>query len=318
MSPGYDAPPVQPQAGVVVLSSGDARLEASPADGGTLIGWSVADIHLLRRRPPGEVDPLRSACFPLAPFSNVVRNGGFHFQDRFHPLARNHPLESDPIHGDSWLAAWSVDELAGHHLLMSYAHAATNGFPFRYHVSQELTLARRSLSITLRLTNTDDRAMPAGLGLHPYFRRVPGARLQAAHAGRWEDTRVVDDSRFCMPREIGKETLDACYAGWSGLACLRWPRDEVILTLQAAAPASALVVFSPSLSDFVCVEPVTHMNDGFNALAAGVLGTGVRTLLPGEEMSLRATISVQVSASPPQSTRSKARPCGSPGFSRRR
>lgn len=318
MSPGNAVPLLRPRADVVVLSSGDARLETSPANGGTLIGWSVAGINLLRRRPPGEVDPLRSACFPLAPFSNIVRNGGFSFQNRFHPLARNHPLEPDPIHGDSWLAAWSVDELAGRHLLMSYAHGASNGFPFRYYVSQELRLARRSLSITLRLTNTDDRAMPAGLGLHPYFRRVPGARLQAAHAGRWEGTQVVDDRRFCTPQEIGEETVDVCYAGWLGLASLRWPRDEVILTVRAAAPASALVVFSPSRCDFVCIEPVTHVNDGFSALASGVPNTGVRTLLPGEQMCLRTTISVEVSGSPPRASRSKARSCESPGFAKRR
>lgn len=302
----------------IVLKRGDARLEISPANGGTLIGWSVAGTDLLRRRPPDEVDPLLSACFPLAPFSNVIRNGGFRFQDRFHPLARNHPLESDPIHGDSWLAAWDVDNLAAHHLLMSYAHAAINGFPFRYRVSQELTLAMRSLTIALRLINADDRPMPAGLGLHPYFRRMPGARLEALHAGRWEGTRVISDDRFCTPQEIGAETVDACYAGWCGLARLRWPRDEVILTLRAAAPASALVVFSPSSSDFVCIEPVTHVNDGFNALASGVPDTGARTLLPGAEMSLRTTISVQVTGPLPRSIRSGARLSGSPASSTRR
>lgn len=300
----------------IALSNGDALLETSPGDGGTLIGWSVAGIDLLRRRSPDEVDPLQSACFPLAPFSNVVRNGGFPFQGRFHALAHNHPLESDPIHGDSWLAAWSIDELAGHRLLMSYAHAATSGFPFRYHVRQELVLAGRSLTITLRLTNTDDRAMPAGLGLHPYFRRVPGVRLEAIHAGRWEGKRVISDTRFCTPEEIGEETVDVCYAGWSGVARLRWPRDEVILTLRADAPASALVVFSPSSCDFICVEPVTHVNDGFNALASGIPGTGVLTLLPGEQMSLRTRISVQVSGALRQSTRSKAHPSGSPASSK--
>jgi aldose 1-epimerase len=297
MSPDDDLAPGRPQAGVV-LRSGDARLEASPEDGGTLIGWSASGIDLLRRRPCGDVDPLRSACFPLAPFSNVVRGGGFHFQNRFHSLARNHPLESDPIHGDSWLAAWVVDELAGNRLLMSYAHTATGGFPFRYLVSQELMLARRRLIITLRLTNTDERAMPAGLGLHPYFPRVPGIRLHASHAGRWEGTRALADSRFCLPQEIGNETVDVCYASWSRLACLRWPGDEVIVTIRAAAPASALVVFSPALSDFVCVEPVTHVNDGFNAFGSGIQGTGVRTLQPEEEMSLRTTISVQLRGSP--------------------
>lgn len=283
--------------GTVTLRSGDAQLEAAPLHGGTLVSWNIAGIELLRRCPPGQTDPLQSACFPLAPFSNVVRGGGFHFQDRFHPLDRNHPLESEPIHGDSWLSPWTMDELAGDRLLMSYAHTAARGFPFRYHVSQELVLHRRCLTITLRLTNADVRAMPAGLGLHPYFHRHPGTRLHARHDGRWERTRALADSRFCLPEEIGDDTIDVCYAGWSGLACL-WPRDGVVVTIRAAAPASALVVYSPAGSDFVCVEPVTNVNDGFNAAASGSRETGVRTLRPKEHMSLRVTMSVHLSGSP--------------------
>lgn len=284
--------------GTLTLHSGDAQLEVDPFHGGTLASWSIAGLELLRRRPAGQTDPLQSACFPLVPFSNVIRGGGFDFQERFRPLARNHPLESEPIHGDSWLSPWTLDELADHRLLMSYAHAAAGGFPFRYHVSQELVLQRRSLSIALRLTNAGDGPMPAGLGLHPYFHRPAGARLHARHCGRWEPIHVVADNRFCQPEEIGDEAIDVCYAGWPGLACLRWPGDRVVVTLRAAAPASALVVYSPAGSDFVCVEPVTHVNDGFNAAASGFQQTGVRTLLPREHMTLRSTISVELRDSP--------------------
>lgn len=297
MSSSEDPALSRPRAGIIVLRSGDARLEASPGDGGTLIGWSVGGVDLLRRRPPGETDPLQSSCFALAPFSNVVRGGGFRFQGVFHALARNHPLEPDPIHGDSWRAPWNLDELGGRRVRMSYAHDAGSGFPLPYHASQELLLARRSLTVTLRLTNTSGRAMPGGLGLHPYFRRLPGTRLHVEHGGRWDGLRVLPDSRFCMAQEIGDETVDACYASWRGVASLHWPGDEVIVTLRAPSPASAVVVFSPSRSDFVCVEPVTHVNDGFNAFASGIPGTGVRVLEPGEEISLRTVMSVHLGAS---------------------
>lgn len=279
---------------LVTLRAGDATLEAAPRHGGSLSRWRIAGIDVLRRRLAGESDPLQSACFPLAPFSNLIRGGGFHFQNRFYPVARNHPLEPDPIHGDAWLSAWRVEELAGNRVLMSYRHTASAGFPFRYWINQELALARRSLSVTLRLTNTDGRVMPAGLGLHPYFNRRQGVRLHAMHQGRWENDRLVCDHRFCVPEEIGEAPLDACYAGWSGLARLHSSDGGVVVTLRAIQPGCALVVYSPSSADFVCLEPVTHLNDGFNAAAAGIRDTGVRELAPGECMTLQVEISVHL------------------------
>lgn len=281
---------------LVTLKASDARLEVAPREGGTLAGWRIVDIDLLRRRLAGRADPLRSACFPLAPFSNLIRGGGFPFRGQFYPVTRNHRLEPDPIHGDAWLSSWDVEELADDRLLMSYRHTASTGFPFRYRVTQELALARRSLRITLRLTNIDEHVMPAGLGLHPYFNRPHGARLHATHEGRWENARVVSDRRFCLPEEIGDATLDACYTRWSGLARLHSPDDGLVVTLRAVEPACALVVYSPSAADFVCVEPVTHLNDGFNAAASGIQYTGVRELAPGEGMTLDVEISVQFGA----------------------
>jgi aldose 1-epimerase len=280
---------------VVTLRARDARLEIAPRDGGALVSWSLSGLDLLRRRAHGCTDPLASGCFPLAPFSNLIVGGGFFFQGSFHRLARNHPLEPDPIHGDSWLAAWDVEELRGNRALISYRHGADWGFPFRYRIAQDILLQARSLRIGLQLTNVDHRAMPAGLGLHPYFRRMPGAQLQAVRQGRWEDSRVVPDSRFVVAEPVGSQSLDACYVGWSGTARLR---DEALtVTINASPSARTLVVYAPESGDFVCIEPVTHVIDGFNAAAAGAHDTGVRTLQPGESMTLGVVISAQLTDS---------------------
>lgn len=278
---------------VLRLHSGDARLETAPQDGGTLVSWSISGRELLRRRPPGQRDPLQSACFPLVPFSNVVRDGGFHFQRRFHPMTPNHPLEAEPIHGDAWLAPWTIDDLSGHRVSMSYRHAATSGFPFRYRVIQELALGRRSLTVVLTLTNADRCPMPAGLGLHPYFRRAPRMQLKAPHGGRWNDVEPLSERRFCKAEEFGEETLDVCYANWRGLFHLYWPDDGLHITARASESARTLVVYAPKTSDFVCIEPVTHVNDGFNAAARGVACTGVRTLSPGATMNLKVKFSAE-------------------------
>jgi len=284
--------PLEQSDELITLRTRDACLDIAPQDGGALVGWSLSGLDVLRRRPAGRIDPLTSGCFPLAPFSNLITGGGFTFQGSFHPLARNHPLEPEPIHGDAWLASWEVDTLRGNRARLSYAHHADWGFPFRYRIAQDILLQARSLRIGLQLTNVDHRAMPAGLGLHPYFLRMPGAQLQAVHQGRWEDSRVVPGSRFVVAEPIGSQSLDVCYVGWSGTAHLA--SAALAITIDASPSARTLVVYAPESDDFVCIEPVTHVNDGFNAATDGALDTGVRTLQPGESMSLDVVISVQL------------------------
>ena len=89
------------------------------------------------------------------------------------------------------------------------------------------------------------------------------------HSGRWTGSSVVADQRFLSAEELPKEAIDDCFVGWTQFAHLRWPRARVQLSIRASPSASALIVFSPADSDFVCVEPVSNVNDGINAHATG-------------------------------------------------
>jgi aldose 1-epimerase len=53
-----------------------------------------------------------------------------------------------------------------------------------------------------------------------------------------------------------------------------------------------LVVYVPPGQDFFCVEPVSHVNDGFNLLEHGVAGTGVLVLKPGKRLAGGVRMSV--------------------------
>jgi aldose 1-epimerase len=46
-------------------------------------------------------------------------------------------------------------------------------WPYSYQAEQIFTLDDSSLEIMLTLTNQDQRAMPAGFGLYPFFSRRP-------------------------------------------------------------------------------------------------------------------------------------------------
>ena len=44
-------------------------------------------------------------------------------------------------------------------------------------------------------------------------------------------------------------------------------------------------LFSTADKDFLCVEPVSNANDGFNLCAAGIEGHGVRVVGPGDRLA---------------------------------
>jgi len=275
----------------VQLRAGNSELGISPRSGGVLTRWKVAGTHILRPCTGGVRDPLESACFVLAPFSNFIGGGGFSFAGRFYAQRRNHPLEPEPIHGDAWLAVWEVEKIAADTATLSYEHSAGQGFPFRYRVIQKLKLTPTKLTAQLRLTNLDRCAMPAGLGLHPYFLKPLGSKLFAPHRGRWTSEGRVTDQRFCREEKINPP-LDVCFSGWSRAARLYWPRSRRYIEVSASRSACALVVYSPKASDFVCIEPVTNVNDGFNAAARGVTPTGVQVLAPTKSLRLDVIISL--------------------------
>ena len=90
------------------------------------------------------------------------------------PIIQSEPL---PIHGDAWLGTWKVDRISNQSIESHYAHDGRTGYPFSYRVCQKIELTDSELTISLKLFNTDLRPMPAGLGIHPYFRRPAGTRL---------------------------------------------------------------------------------------------------------------------------------------------
>ncbi len=277
----------------LILRVGTAQLGIVPSLGSAVDHWRLGALDILRPGRTGSRDPLHLACFAMAPFSNVVDSGGARFRGDFFALAPNHPAEPLPIHGDAWLASWYVDHVSDVCAETHYAHDGKHGFPFAYLVRQQIQLDRALLRIRLVLRNTDTRPMPAGLGLHPYFRKDIGTRLQAQHHGRWTGRGVTADERFLLPGELPEAGIDDCFVGWTGLALLTGLTGGVQITIQSSEVARALVVYSPARSDFVCVEPVSNVNDGINAFARGVPDTGVRVLEPGMSMELATLIRVE-------------------------
>ena len=156
------------------------------------------------------------------------------------------------------------------------------------------------LVIGLELINRDHRPMPAGLGLHPYFPKAAGTTLRFDCTGVWPPDAPEAVVQSCGPleagldftadRDVGPLVLDRCFEGWDGTATLTAP-DGFVTRIEADAAFGKLQVYSAWDYPFVCVEPVTNANDGFNRAALDVACHAVTELAPGARLAGTVTIS---------------------------
>ena len=235
------------------------------------------------------------ACFPMVPFPSRVRHGAFTFGDQQVALLCNDPPHA--IHGHGWQTDWSVVHATATQAVIAMTYAADRHWPWTYRVQQRFELEPHRLHVGMELCNESSTPMPAGLGWHPYFPAHPNAQLTANVAREW----VMDDegmpSYNVAPRtdlatglRVYNATLDTVFTGWDQRATLCWPGWQV--HISAAGPLATLVVYSPDQAEFVCVEPLSQMTDGFNRLARGEAEHGVTVLQAGATMQANMQLEV--------------------------
>lgn len=270
-----------------------ARLTVQGPDGPVALLRPASDWAL---RHGSAVD---MGCFPLVPFSNRIAAGRFDFDGRTVALPLNMAGCPHAIHGDGWQAPWTVTERTDGAARLVLDHAG-QGWPWRYRAVQDIALEEDGLTVLLDLTNEDDRPMPAGIGLHPYFPKPPGTRLSARVGGVWmNDPSLLPMDRAALPEEwcfpdgvvMDRTVLDNGFTGWDGRATLDWPSLGLRLTVTADGPFGHLVIYAPPGEDYLCVEPVSHMTDAVNR--GREADAGLRVLAPGE--SLRGTMRLSLS-----------------------
>jgi len=296
------------------LVAADARVAVAAAIGGALAAFDWRGHPVLRPmsdagRAAGDVR--QSACYPLVPYSNRLRDARLRFADRDHTLARNFGDHPHAIHGVGWQRAWTVLQAtpSGATLVLDHAALGADGlewpWPFRATQSFALTAdaSHAMLVATLAIANAGAAPFPFGLGWHPYLPRDPSTTLRFAARDVWlnDATQLPLERRaatgpwsFATARAPGDDTIDNVFSGWKGRATLASAHAGRATRIVADRACDHLVVFAPAGRDFVAVEPVTHSTDAFNRAAAGATDTGMRTLPPGAAFS--CTMRIDVSA----------------------
>jgi aldose 1-epimerase len=284
----------------VTLRSTGWEAGLRPEAGGAIASLTFHGREVLRTMPEGSTNPLDAACFPLAPYCNRIREGRFGFGGREVVLPPNFAPEPHSIHGLSWQRPWRVESAAPHKCVLADEYDGSGPWPWAYRAEQRVRLGEKGCAVTLSLTNHGETPMPAGIGLHPYFRRSAGSRLRF-HAGH---VLLSDPDRlptgvtapadhfadFAHGSALPFETVDHCFAGWNGNVTVE---DESGTIAMTATGTPDLHVYAPADGSALCCEPVSHSPDALNRAPEEMT-----VLPPGCSASLTMTISATRGSAP--------------------
>jgi aldose 1-epimerase len=273
----------------------------------THAGWSVAvslrtgavmscdyrGVEVLRSQAAGAPaqDPFDSAHFPLAPYSNRIRNGRFTFAGKTYSILPNAPGQDHPLHGTAWLGRWEEVARTAQAVTLRFENEPEkDGWPWPFALTQRIAVEDGAFVIGLEVKNTGAAPMPSGLGFHPYFSDPAAASISFAAEGVWladEEGLPVRWAKeppewdFAGGKPLKGLAIDHCFTGWRGPAAVEWRNRPYTVEIEADEGLPFAVVFVSDALDCFCFEPVSHMNDALN-WAGRTPDAGLRTLAPGE------------------------------------
>ncbi len=277
------------------LNCGALSAGLAPALGGALTYFrshtDSKDIDWMRPLGDAEASPYNCASFVMVPFFSRLESDDFQFGDRHVALPPPAPGFERALHGLGWGATWQVDAHTEHSATLSHRNAG-GAWPWRYLAEQTITLDEQGMTIALSLRNEDTVPMPAGIGIHPFFPRPKGLRVQAnlramhlmsplgLPTGAEHDNAALRE--LAQGGELPRD-LDNVFQGWDGVASLTGPHGRLSMTADAAF--GFMCIYGPEEKPFCCVEPVSHTTNALHAQHMAGSETGYLLLQPGASLT---------------------------------
>ena len=154
------------------------------------------------------------------------------------------------------------------------------------------------MRVDYALTNRSDAAMPAGIGVHPWWRKPLDVAIHASGVLSPNWTTPPEPEPVSGPFDLRKlrpmpSDLDATWANVTDPAVeFVWPGTPLRATMRAEAPSVYVVAASPRHLDAVAVEAQTNAPQTIRRLLNGE--PGALTLLdPGATLRLRVEVSFE-------------------------
>jgi len=306
-----------PQHGLefIILGCRDAvdranNLEAwiTPSHGSNLCRFSVGGRNIIDFDPELWMKSDFTGTPVLYPTPNKVRNGIIRCHGRNYPqVKRGLPIyEHGLVHDEPW--EYQEPETDGDSVRLRTwidfddSSALFQTFPFEHRLTLEFCLGSQGVKVTYTIENWDDRAIPFGFGLHPYFMKLSGeagtyVKLPAAYVmdatpDLLPTGKLVDVSGTCFDlrekKNIGALDFDHVFTGLAAeeYAQVEYTSMNLSVKMVSTDDFSHLVLYSPRGANYFCLENQTCSTDAHNLYDRGFkTQSGLRFVQPGETHS---------------------------------
>ncbi len=280
------------------------------SDGPLEVLWAAPDFTDGTAKPTGSGIPL------LFPFAGRIRGTQFQFQGKQYELEEGDG-QGNAIHGFVFNRPWRVKEHAGDRVVGQFQASVDDEslvarWPADFRITVEYRIAGKTLTSDVLIENPDDKPLPFGFGMHPYFRvplggsRADDCRVQIPVGNSWSLEELLPTGMTSVTPAV--EALQ------SGLAVADMKLDNVFgdlqfdnhrlaatitdpdsgrtLSLAFGDEFTACVVFNPPHREAVCMEPYTTIPDPFTLRQEGH-DPHLRILAPGESFRTQVQLRIE-------------------------
>ena len=274
------------------IGGGDLEIEVLPEIGARLHRVRAFGHELLRTPDDASQhreDPFFWGGYVMAPWCNRLEAAPIEVAGRRLALTSNF-RDGTAIHGQVYARPW--EELGDGRFRVT---GGGDGWPWRYEVEATYRVEGAALGIDLAVTNLADDPMPAGIGIHPWFRRPLQVAIHAEAVYRSNAATTAEPERVSGSfdlRELGAmaDDLDATWTGLTEPAVeIHWPDVGIGMTMSSSSPSTHIVAASPHEVDAVAIEPETHAPQALRRLLAGEPGA-LTMLESGATLRLTTTL----------------------------
>ncbi len=294
----------------IILDNGFFKLGILPDCGGSLSFLKVLKdgvwIDVLRpmERPiAGKADANNASMFVMLPYCGRIKGGTFTYWGITRKVPKNHGNLTDPIHGDAWKSRFEVVRQNPREVVLKLCHGKDGGgYPFSYDAEVSYSQDGHRLMIGLKLKNTSSLPMPCGMGIHPFFVKTKDVELDFKTQTVWSNwSDPIHDQPYVTPeawnfsggRPLKNGVFDTCFGGFDSPAKVVYPEWGVCVEMASGNSFKHVVLYAPKGKDFFCLEPTTNASNAFNLAASGMIGTGILSIGPGQEISEKITLDIQ-------------------------
>ena len=246
--------------GRIEIAAGRFRAVLAPEWGGRMLRLSHAEAgELLYPLEADGFDPLRwpkGGAYPLFPYHGRIAGAAFPWEGQEVRLEPHPDASPHCLHGPAHKAAWEVTEREADAATLRHRHRPDRDWPWAFEAVQRFRLSDTGLEVRLRILNSDARAMPAGIGWHPYFAKAAELATDARSAWPHDGAGLPTGERQ-SPGNLRGGTLSLSDWSWVDLTL-----PAARLRIEASAALGQLVIHDPPA--YTCVEPVSHLSNAPN------------------------------------------------------